>query len=428
MNVTVYLGLDGNEFILNGKHSDLNAEEIYGPLTTPVFGSDVVYDCPNSKLMEQKKFVKFGLTQKALEDHVPRIEGEVLDYIKGAPQLKRQSGTFDVSKTLGEITIFTAGRALQGDEVRAKLTAEFANLYHDLDDGFKPINFMLPWAPLPHNRKRDAAHAKMREVYIDIINKRRESGGEEGSDMIWNLMNCKYKDGRPIPDKEIAHMMITLLMGGQHTSSSASSWIILHLASRPDITEELYEEQMQSLSEDGNLPPLQYEQLDKLPLLKNVIKETLRVHSSIHSIMRKVKKDLPVSGTDYVIKSNKVMLSSPLVTALDEEFFNNAKEWNPHRWDGKNENEDDDNDGEISKGTRSPYLPFGAGRHRCIGEKFAYLNLSVIIATMVREFKFYTMDGKKHVPGTDYASLFSRPVQPAVVRWEKRYKDGSEKA
>jgi len=52
---TVYLGTKGNEFILNGKMRDLNAEEIYSPLTTPVFGKDVVYDCPNSKLMEQKK-------------------------------------------------------------------------------------------------------------------------------------------------------------------------------------------------------------------------------------------------------------------------------------------------------------------------------------------------------------------------------------
>ncbi len=49
------LGVKGNDFILNGKHKDLNAEEIYGPLTTPVFGKDVVYDCPNAKLMEQKK-------------------------------------------------------------------------------------------------------------------------------------------------------------------------------------------------------------------------------------------------------------------------------------------------------------------------------------------------------------------------------------
>ncbi len=52
---TVCLGTKGNEFILNGKLKDVNAEEVYTPLTTPVFGTDVVYDCPNSKLMEQKK-------------------------------------------------------------------------------------------------------------------------------------------------------------------------------------------------------------------------------------------------------------------------------------------------------------------------------------------------------------------------------------
>lgn len=52
---TVYLGQKGNNFILNGKLKDVNAEEIYTVLTTPVFGKDVVYDCANSKLMEQKK-------------------------------------------------------------------------------------------------------------------------------------------------------------------------------------------------------------------------------------------------------------------------------------------------------------------------------------------------------------------------------------
>lgn len=57
---TVCLGIKGNDFILNGKHKDLNAEEIYSPLTTPVFGKDVVYDCPNAKLMEQKKVSIFS--------------------------------------------------------------------------------------------------------------------------------------------------------------------------------------------------------------------------------------------------------------------------------------------------------------------------------------------------------------------------------
>jgi sterol 14-demethylase len=57
--MTVCVGPQGNDFILNGKLKDVNAEEIYTPLTTPVFGKDVVYDCPNSKLMEQKKVRKW---------------------------------------------------------------------------------------------------------------------------------------------------------------------------------------------------------------------------------------------------------------------------------------------------------------------------------------------------------------------------------
>jgi cytochrome P450 len=52
---TVFLGQKGNNFILNGKHADLNAEEIYGKLTTPLFGKGVVYDCSHDRLMDQKR-------------------------------------------------------------------------------------------------------------------------------------------------------------------------------------------------------------------------------------------------------------------------------------------------------------------------------------------------------------------------------------
>ena len=53
----------GNDFILNAKLKDVNAEEIYSPLCTPVFGKGVVYDCPNAKLMEQKKVRHTGVAR-----------------------------------------------------------------------------------------------------------------------------------------------------------------------------------------------------------------------------------------------------------------------------------------------------------------------------------------------------------------------------
>ncbi|KAI9849050.1 MAG: Sterol 14-alpha demethylase [Thelocarpon superellum] len=423
---TVCLGLKGNEFILNGKLKDVCAEEVYSPLTTPVFGEDVVYDCPNAKLMEQKKFVKFGLTSEALRSYVPLITDEVLDYLKRNPAFKGTGGTVNITATMAEVTIFTASRSLQGKEVRAKFDSSFADLFHDLDMGFSPINFMLPWAPLPHNRARDRAQRKIAQTYMDIIQARRRGGGQRDSeDMIWNLMSSVYKDGTGVPDKEVAHMMIALLMAGQHSSSSTIAWICIRLASRPEIMDELYEEQRRVLGD--NLPTITYEDFPRLPLHQHVIKETLRLHAPIHSILRQVKSPMPVDGTPFVIPPSHTLLSSPGVTSRYPEYFPQPEVWEPHRWNetSREMEEDDKIDygyGMVSKGSKSPYLPFGAGRHRCIGEQFAYVQLSTILVALVREVRFTNVPGQTDVVGTDYSSLFSRPMSPAMIQWEWRQK------
>ncbi|MCJ1464703.1 Sterol 14-alpha demethylase [Pseudocyphellaria aurata] len=426
---TVCLGAKGNEFILNGKLSHVSAEEIYSPLTTPVFGTGVVYDCPNAKLMEQKKMVKFGLTAESLRSYVPLIVDEVLDFVNRSPVFKGSKGTFNVPGTMAELTIYTASRSLQGREVRSKFDHSFAELYHHLDMGFSPINFMLPWAPLPHNRKRDYAQKKMAQTYMEIIQARRQPGVKQDSDdMIWNLMSSAYKNGTKVPDLEIAHMMIALLMAGQHSSSSTVAWIILRLATRPEILEELLAEQRAVLGED--LPPLTYDALQRLPLNSQVVKETLRLHAPIHSMMRKVKSPIQVPGTDFTIPTSHVVLAAPGVTSKTATHFPDPTTWEPHRWDvgsplavlypDADDEKVDYGYGLVSKGAGSPYLPFGAGRHRCIGEAFAYVQLGTITAAFARIFRFRNLDGVEGVVGTDYSSLFSRPLNPAVVHWEKR--------
>lgn len=53
--MTACLGPKGNDFVFNGKLSEVSAEEAYSHLTTPVFGEGVVFDVPNNILIEQKK-------------------------------------------------------------------------------------------------------------------------------------------------------------------------------------------------------------------------------------------------------------------------------------------------------------------------------------------------------------------------------------
>jgi cytochrome P450 len=96
-------------------------------------------------------------------------------------------------------------------------------------------------------------------------------------------------------------------------------------------------------------------------------------------------------------------MCAPGVSAIDPDHWENPMDFYPERWTGRRDEESDEKIdfgyGLVSKGGNSPYLPFGAGRHRCIGEQFANLQLGVIISTFVREIR-WTAD--KVVPQPDY--------------------------
>lgn len=419
------------------------------------------------------------------------MEHEIREHLRRTPNLRGTSGTVQIAPIMAQMTLFTASRCLQGKEVREKLDSSFAVLYHDLDDGFQPINFMLPWMPLPQNKRRDAANRKMTQIYADIIKARQErkgGGGRDSEDMLWSLMQSSYKDGTPMPDHEIAHLMIGLLMAGQHSSSVTSSWIMLRLASQPEITEQLYQEQLHVFGGgDLSSKPITYDSLEKLPLIRNVIRETLRLHPPIHSILRKVKNPLVIQGggtknTNWIIPPSHIVLAAPSTMSLSDDYFPNAQTWDPHRWEHIVETSEDKEEkfdygyGLVSTGAGSSYLPFGAGRHRCIGENYAYLQLTMVVVMMVREFEVRNVEGKEGVVDTDYSvctctylsflsslfffpllsilipllsflfsfpylpfikspptnhnqnsplpqSLFSRPLEPAYIHWERRVGD-----
>ena len=125
--------------------------------------------------------------------------------------------------------------------------------------------------------------------------------------------------------------------------------------------------------------------------------------------MRYVRADLiipstlsaPSKDSQYVVPKGHYVLAAPAVSQVDKSLWSNAEEWVPSRWtdpegqahqafkksaDGNGEKVDY-GFGVVSKGTESPYQPFGAGRHRCIGEQFAYLQLGTLISTLVRNIE-----------------------------------------
>jgi len=256
--------------------------------------------------------------------------------------------------------------------------------------------------------------------------------------MITALQGSVYRDGTPVTDRDVAHMMIAILMAGQHTSSATSSWTLLHLADRPDIVSVLlwlfgrnlanrrigiasnYMTSRRKCSAEkmGHLARSQMRALSRClcwtllfekrfawsvsilhsPGRAHVGSSTLQSSERpllpsraslirLSSIYRKVISPIPVppslsspSGSDspYVIPQGHFLVAAPGVSAMDPLIWSESKTWNPMRWldekgiapfakeqySGSTSEQIDYGFGQMSKGTESPYQPFGAGRHR----------------------------------------------------------------
>lgn len=104
---------------------------------------------------------------------------------------------------------------------------------------------------------------------------------------------------------------------------------------------------------------------------------------------RTVLTDIPVPPTlsapadesrTYIVPKGHTLLASPAVVQVDPTVWKDAQTWDPYRWtdpsgaaaQAQRQYDDgvkvDYGFGQVSKGTESTYQPFGAGRHRCIGE------------------------------------------------------------
>uniref|UniRef100_UPI00398F6D7F lanosterol 14-alpha demethylase n=1 Tax=Pristiophorus japonicus TaxID=55135 RepID=UPI00398F6D7F len=396
---TYLLGSDSAALLFNSKNEDLNAEDVYSRLTTPVFGKGVAYDIPNPIFLEQKKMLKTGLNIAQFKQHISLIEEETHEYFKRWGD----SGVKNLFEALSELIILTASRCLHGKEIRNLLNEKVAQLYADLDGGFTHAAWLLPgWLPLPSFRRRDKAHREIKNIFYKVIQKRRESNERE-SDILQTLLDATYKDGAPLTNDEIAGMLIGLLLAGQHTSSTTSAWMGFFLAKDKVLQEHCYAEQKVVAGED--LPPLHFDQLKDMSMLDRCLKETLRLRPPIMTMMRMARTPQTVAG--YTIPPGHQVCVSPTVNHRLQDTWAERFDFNPDRYLH-------DNPAALQK---FAFVPFGAGRHRCIGENFAYVQIKTIWSILIRLYEFDLVDG--YFPTVNYTTMIHTPNNP-VISYKKR--------
>ncbi|KAJ4473284.1 cytochrome P450 [Lentinula edodes] len=265
---------------------------------------------------------------------------------------------------------------------------------------------LLPWKDLHHLRDMvDYMHNVAEEIYE---NKRRafEMGDEaveqqigRGKDLISILMreNMKASTEDRLQDIEVIGQVITLIFAAMDTTSSAMSRLLHILSKHPDVQDRLRRELLE-IKRQKNGQDLSYDELNGLPYLDAICRETLRLYSPASSIVRVARQDAVIHLHKPIHDSNGIEMHEvavPRGTTIFVSIFNanrnpdlwgkDAGEWRPERWLAPLP------ESLINAripGVYSHLMTFIGGGRSCIGFKFSQLEMKVVISILVESFKF----------------------------------------
>ena len=399
--VILLTGAEANEFFFRAADEDLDQAQAY-PFMTPIFGKGVVFDASPERRKEMLH--NSALRGDHMKSHAATIEREVLRAIEnwGA------TGEIELLDFFSELTIYTSTACLIGRKFRDQLDSRFANYYHLLERGTDPLCYVDPYLPIESFRIRDEARENLVGLVEEIMKQRIANPPQEKSerDMLDVLVSIPDEDGRPrFTADEITGMFISLMFAGHHTSSGTSSWTLIELMRNPDIYAEVRNE-LDELYADGQ--EVSFHALRQIPKLENVIKETLRLHPPLIILMRVAQGEFEVQG--YPIHQGDFVATSPAISNRIPQDFPEPDAFDPDRYEKPREED------VLQRWT---WIPFGAGRHRCVGAAFATIQIKAIFSVLLRKYDFEMIQPPESYRN-DHSKMVVQLARPALVRYRKR--------
>jgi len=413
-DVVLMTGASANEFFFRAPEEQLDQAEAY-PFMTPIFGEGVVFDASPERRREMLH--NQALRDKFMRGHAATISDEVEQMVAGWDD----EGEIDLLDWLAELTIYTSSACLVGKRFRRELDKRFAQLYHDLEQGTDAIAYVDPYAPIESFRRRDAARVGLVELVQGIMERRAASTGSDGPgtadgsgtataeddrDLLDVLMSITNEDGTPrFLANEVTGMFISMMFAGHHTTSGTSAWTLIELLRHPDIMASVIDELGELYAEGAEVS---YQALREMPHMESAIKEALRLHPPLILLLRVAKEDLECDG--YAIKAGQMVGASPSVSNRIPEDFPDADSFVPDRYlDPRVED----------RANPWTWIPFGAGRHRCVGAAFAMMQLKAIFSVLLLDWEFELAQA----PDTyrnDHSKMVVQMQQPCVVRYRRK--------
>lgn len=315
------------------------------------------------------------------QNNVEKVFSRMLAATASMQQRLSRVGDGEVFDIEPEMTLVTADiifRAIMSssiDEDEARKVVEHFSDYQERTPYMAllrtlgvPNNWIMKWA----DRHR-IADAKFIRKAIEKTIKARYAQFEAGvreEDILTAVFETSAQAEYEYSIKEITDQIVMLFLAGHETSAAALTWTIYLIAKYPEEQDKLLEEIL-NVRAQGEFT---FKDIKQFKYLKQVFQESLRLYPPVGSFFRQVEKETQIRGKTITPK-DQIMIA-PWLLQRHEDNWDRPHEYCPHRFD----------QGDPS--ARGAYIPFGMGQRVCIGMSFAIQEAMLILATLIRDYRF----------------------------------------
>jgi cytochrome P450 len=324
-----------------------------------------------SEHKRQRQLVMPPFHKKAVEGY----HDTMIEVVQSVTDQWKTGGRHDVHLLMRRLTLRISSAILfSRDPVEAVTIGNMLEEWQNRN--FSPLVWLLP-VDLPGTAfHRLLQHAVGLEKEILAMIQRRRANLDGNTDVLSLLIQARDDESQGMTDAELVGQSAILFGASFETTASTLTWTLFLLSQHPEVMGELMTELDTVL---GGAEPSR-DQLNQLPFLERVIKESMRILPPVPFTIRAATRNTSI-GPYPVPKGSRVICSHYLTHHLPE-IYPEPEHFRPERWRTIDPNQYE-------------YMPFSAGPRACIGAMFAMQALKVSLALMLQKFRFTLVPGTR---------------------------------
>jgi cytochrome P450 len=240
-----------------------------------------------------------------------------------------------------------------------------------------PLKLPL-WVPTPLHRRFQAASAFLHARMQALIDERRTLA-EPPMDLLTMLIKATDPDtGTGMSDTQLRDELMNIFFAGHETTANLLTWTMGLLSRHPEVLTRARAEVDQVLAGRS----LGADEMPKLTYLAAVLREVLRLAPPAWMFVRQALEDTELDGQPA--PKGTTVTVSPYATHHLASNWEAPEAFRPERFL--------DESSIDAAAWKYRYLPFGAGPHVCIGNHFALLEATVVLALLLQRFEWTSLD------------------------------------